>query len=1134
MRSPIEIRILAGFIGTLLLLFIASGYTYRTKAELADSARWVAHTHQVRAELGQLEVTIFEAESAQRNYLLTGEAKYKEAYARLVAEVHGYQQNLSRLVADNPEQTQNAASLHPFIVRRLNALARQISVFELQGVNAALADMASDDGMSAMAAIDSLVERMDNVEKQLLSQREAEYARNQEDSLGALPVMLAVATGMLVLLWRGIRRDFVVRAQARDALRASEEYNRAIVDNSPDCLTLLTLDGCLNYMGTKGRQLMDVDDFHAIENTDWLSLWKGEDHAAAQRAVEAARAGSSERFQGSCATFKGTPRSWDVIIAPVLGPDGKAQRLLAVARDITEHKHAEEALALERDRLDLALTSANLAMWDADLRTGRVSLDERWAGMLGEEPEAHVTTVEDLLNLAPPQDRDRLIAAVADVASGHSSEYLVEHQVRTSNGQWRWIQSHGKVVERDAHARALRVIGINSDITQRKQVEQDLTAAKEAAERANTAKDTFLATMSHEIRTPLNGLLGMLELFGLTTLDDEQRETLEIARDSGRSLVHIIDDILDFSKIEAGKLDLEEVPVTIAKVVEGVSDALAPVAHQKRVELITFCDPKIPETVGADPGRLRQILVNLAGNAVKFAGTEAVKAARVVIRADLVQVSDARAAVRFRVVDNGIGMSAETVSKLFQPFTQAESSTTRRFGGTGLGLSICSRLVALMGGRIAIESAPGRGSTFSVELDFPLVSGPASGQRRFDLSDLSVVVIAAADDMEEILSKYLADGGAQVCCADRIDDAIDKALRAKESGVALVIVVVDAENDPSRLRALEAGFAARPELASTRFVVIQRGRRRKPRLAGPASVTLDANAMRRSSFMRAVAIAAGRASPEREPAQREPLIAVDHAPTVEEAKAAGRLVLVVEDNATNQKVIRRQLNLLGYAAEFADDGVAALRMWQSRHHSIVLTDCHMPEMDGFELTAVLRQAETSTGRHTPIIAITANALKGEAEGCRAAGMDDYLAKPIPLALLKEMLSKWLPAQTDSVQTGRVATAAVNPQALEPIIGSDPALIVEFLQDFVPTARRGVTDIQAASGKRSAGGIAAHAHKLKSAARTIGADALADLCERLERAGKESDWATLDAASARLEVEFAAVKRFIQAYAAART
>jgi two-component system sensor histidine kinase/response regulator len=804
------------------------------------------------------------------------------------------------------------------------------------------------------------------------------------------------------------------------------------------------------------------------------------------------------------------------------------------ARDITERELAANELALERDRLDLALTSANLAMWDADLRTGRVSVDERWAEMVGDESGARVTTVEDLLSLAPAQDRERLLAAVTDAASGRSSEYLVEHQVQTRNGEWRWIQSHGKVVERDPEGRALRIIGINSNITQRKQVEQELTAAKEGAERANAAKDTFLATMSHEIRTPLNGLLGMLELLSLSQLDGEQRETLEIARDSGRGLVRIIDDILDFSKIEAGKLDLEQVPVRIARIVEGVCDTLAPIAHKKRVELITFCDPKIPETVGTDPVRLQQILFNLAGNAVKFTGTEAGNAGRIVIRADLVQVSDSRAAVRFRVVDNGIGMSAETVGKLFQPFTQAESSTTRRFGGTGLGLSICARLVKLMGGHMAIESEPGRGSTFSVDLDFPLVSDPASAERRFDLSELSVVVIAPADDVEEILSKYLADGGAQVHRAERIDDAVDEALTAKASGVPFVIVVVDAENDPSRIQALKTGFAGKPELAGTRFVVIQRGRRRTPRITGPASVTLDANAMRRASFMRAVAVAAGRASPEREPAQQEPLITVDHAPTLEEAQAAGRLVLVAEDNAINQQVIRRQLNLLGYAAEIADDGVAALRMWQSKHYGIVLTDCHMPEMDGFELTAALRQAEASGGRHTPIIAITANALKGEAERCRAAGMDDYLAKPMPLALLRDMLTKWLPARPDSAQAGATPTAAVNPQALAQIVGSDPAVIVEFLQDFVPAARKGVADIRAAFDKRSAKDIAAQAHKLKSAARTVGAGALADLCEHLERTGKESDWPALDAASPRLETEFAAVERFIQLYCAPKT
>jgi len=684
--------------------------------------------------------------------------------------------------------------------------------------------------------------------------------------------------------------------------------------------------------------------------------------------------------------------------------------------------------------------------------------------------------------------------------------------------------------------------GILRDITERKRANAELEQTRMKAEAASRAKSDFLATMSHELRTPMNGVLGMIDLLGHTELDAPQREMMDTVRESAFSLLGIIDDILDFSKIEAGMLEMERVPVSIARLVEGVAETLAPIAQRKDVELLVYSDPLIPDWVSADPVRLRQLLFNLAGNAVKFTVSEAGKVGRVAIRANVLKASGTNVSVCLQVADNGIGMTRETLEQLFRPFTQAESSTTRRFGGTGLGLSISKRLADMMGGKIEVQSEHGFGSTFRTLLDFEIVrGGTAESDNQPDVRNLRVVILAAPGDVRDMLVSYLTHGGAQVVVAEQVDDAMLKECMANTTSSPFVIVVADTNGDKDYAEELRRKFRGYPNLTDTRFVTIERGRRRTARMSEPGSVTIDANAMRRSAFLMAVAAAAGRATPEAAASESSAEITASRVPSTSEAEAAGRLVLVAEDNKTNQKVITRQLHLLGYAVELADNGREALAMWQNKRYGLVLTDCHMPEMDGFELTASLRHAECSDGRHTPVVAITANALKRERERCLAAGMDDYLAKPIPLVALRDTLARWLPAaeampesaafdgQATDDGRGQQGNAAVHPDALIKIVGNDPAVVAEFLGDFVLTAKEVVGEIQIAYRKRLAQEVAAFAHKLKSSARTIGADNLADLCQILEQAGRADDWTEIDAAMPRLDPGMAAVEHFISVF-----
>jgi signal transduction histidine kinase/DNA-binding response OmpR family regulator len=785
-------------------------------------------------------------------------------------------------------------------------------------------------------------------------------------------------------------------------------------------------------------------------------------------------------------------------------------RALAEVEQHRKRRQAEMDLRQTAEQLEEAQAAAHLGSWTFDVVSTQYIPSNEAYRIYGLTPGTAVR-MEDVLACVHPDDRNYVEQAWNIFLQGESAYDLV-YRIRVGN-QEKWVHERA-ALSRDGTGAIARIVGMVQDVTEHERRRISLLASEDAlrrlnteledivstrtaqleqarheAEVANRAKSSFLAAMSHEIRTPMNGVIGMLDVLHGSSLDGDQVEMVNLMRESGYALLAIIEDILDYSKIEAGRLDIESVPLAVEDVVEGACRLLDRMALKAGVELTLFVDPAIPPCILGDTVRLRQVLVNLISNAIKFSGGLS-RAARVAVRANLAGSDSERLWLQFQVTDNGIGMDTATVSRLFTPFVQADASTTRRFGGTGLGLAISHRLVHLMGGAIKVHSTLDSGSTFTLRLPFQYgLSQISADEKTANVAGLHCLVIGSKDSLADDLAAYLSHADATVHRAASLE-TIPKPEEAMHAG--LWVWIIDCGED----RPVAAEFYAKVRSRAgvdIRVVVlmVERGQRRTPRRVIPNLLTLDGNVLTRKRFLQAVAMAAGRIADAAAIDDRGQMGAKAKAPAREDALRQGRLILVADDNETNQKVILQQLRVLGYTADVASDGNEALHRFQGCRYGLVLTDLHMPQMDGYELTAAIRAAEPGN-RHTPIVALTANALKGEADRCRAAGMDDYLSKPVPLASFKAILDRWL--------TSRPVDISV----LTALIGNDSAVLHEILEDFRSSKERIAAELRSACGAELWAAAGAAAHKLKSSARAIGALALADLCESMEIAGAAGD------------------------------
>lgn len=704
-------------------------------------------------------------------------------------------------------------------------------------------------------------------------------------------------------------------------------------------------------------------------------------------------------------------------VAPVRDGNGQTTAYVAAQRDITQRKQTEDELRSRTSRLTTLIDNLQRGVLVEDETRHIVHINQTFCELFQIAAAPALLLGADCSDAAEQAktlftDPAAFVQRVGEILAQRQA--VLAEELALVDGRI-FERDYVPIMDGDNYRGNL---WLYRDITEAKRAEQALAVARDQALEASRLKSEFLATMSHEIRTPMNGVIGMTELLLDTSLDGQQREYAEVVLKEAEHLLSIINDILDFSKIEAGRLILEQQEFNPVTVIESVADLLSAQAAAKQLSLMTFIAPEVPLALRGDPGRLRQILLNLVGNAIKFTDQ-----GEVVTRLTVLATTASHVQLRGTVTDSGIGIAPAEQRRLFQPFTQVNGSTTRRHGGTGLGLAIAGRLVNLMGGEIGIESIEGQGSTFwfTIYLEQGTTAAPVAQHSPVALAGLHALVVDDNATHREILQAYLRAWGIQVDTVSRGTEAIMQLMRAAVAGQPYHFAIVDQSMPGMDGLALGQVISNEPALQKTHLIMLtafdekEQGRRALA-MGYAAYLTKPVRQAHLRESITAVLKRTGGA--ESQPVQaRPPRLSNAILPATPHDAAACQpaTILLVEDQVANQAVVLRQLTKLGYTADLVQNGLEAVeRLTQTPHsYRLVLMDCQMPLLDGFEATRRIRTYEQQQGGHITIVALTAQAMKGDQERCMATGMDDYLTKPMRLNDLKQTLTRWLPVPSSA-------------------------------------------------------------------------------------------------------------------------
>ena len=922
-----------------------------------------------------------------------------------------------------------------FTAARPSKVRAQLAALVKQAIALVLAEQFDSQGAHELGA--SLVrlhyvtpEALSRTHETLLQQfmegLPAEHAVALQPRLDKL--LVGVAAGFLVQMRGMILSEqeeirsalLTARQRAEKALRASEQQFHSTFDYAATGMALVSPDGRFLQVNRSMCAILGYDETELLP-LNWKALVHPEDRAADEAYVRSLLEDTIPVYQLEERYFHKHGHVIWILLSVSLVRDSEGQPLHFIAQfqDISERKLAEEALELERRQLRQIVNSAPVAMAMFDINGFYLAHSEKFLKDYGLEGQQIIgrhgfEVIPDL-----PADWQ---AMFFDAVQGRSAT--------VPEAMWR--RADGSVVYlRAAINPWYSAPGKTGGMVLVLDRIDELVQAREAALEASRLKSEFLATMSHEIRTPMHGVIGMTELLLRTPLTVEQRDFAGIIRDSAYALLNVLNDILDFSRIEAGRMQLDSVDFEPTALVESTAEVLLARAHQQRIALSTVVAPDVPRTLRGDPTRLRQVLLNLLSNAVKFTPQ-----GEVVVRVTAVSTTAQRIVLRFEVTDTGIGLSQTARARLFQPFTQADGSTTREYGGTGLGLAISKRLVEIMDGQIGVESVERRGSTFWFTVPLMHSSQPAPAdllQQSASLSGLRALVVDPSPTSREIMERYLESWAMRV---EGVASGAEALARLRQAAAVGPFSVALIDLQLTDMDALELGRTIQGDasIAGTRLILLTRFEESDRGAVGVQAgfTAFLPKPIKQANLLDTMLIVTARAvehpvretpGPEQgtsrngggvkaEPESLSPTSPAGPDATIVQPPGDPELILVAEDNPTNQKVVLLQLKQLGYKARAVSNGREALEALRAMPYALVFMDCLMPKMDGFAAARAIRQwerANPAPGRpRVPIVAMTAQVLHDQRERCLDAGMDDYLPKPTRIEDLRVILARWLP------------------------------------------------------------------------------------------------------------------------------
>ena len=1104
MKSRLTSFSAAAAAALLIALFSSLGWLlYQTVTQWRQANAQIKRTEASIQSAEQIYALTLSAESAMRRYVITGDQAALAPFSSAINALDRELNLASRFEQAAPGHHEELEEIAALAARRKAHFQETILLRRSSGFDSARVRTLTGAGSRITDELKAATQALSDRNRKDLADwefkaRSAALHRNSLLTTAFLVLFLLVAAALVAVLHTARRRRL-----AEVGLANANARLQGVLDSATQLSIIATdLEGRITLFNSGAEKMLGYtaaemlgrtpDIIHSVTEMELRGAELSETLKRPVQGfdifVQAARQGGYESREWIYVRKNGSGFPVELVVTGVKDHEGKLTGFLGLATDISARKKSQQQMR----KLSAAIKHSPTSIVITD-KEGLIEYANPKFFELTGYTEAEIAGQTPRLISSGKMPKEIYKDLWDTLLSGR--EWQGELLNKKKNGELFWEHASISPVK-DPQGNITHFVAVKMDITDRKLAQRETEKARDTALELARLKSEFLANMSHEIRTPMNAIIGMTGLLLDTPLNAQQSDYVKTVNGAGEALLDIINDILDFSKIESGKLHIEMLDFDLRETVESTADLLAPRAQSKGLELACLVEPDVPAHLRGDQGRLRQILLNLLGNAIKFTA-----AGEVVLKVSSLAGGVAGPRLKFSISDTGIGIPAGAQKNLFQVFTQADSSTTRKYGGTGLGLSISKKLAELMGGEIGLESEPGKGSTFWFTIPFEPASAPAPAERQgTEISGIKALIVDDNSANREIVSRYLANWKLRFETAASAEEALRRLRRDAGGPDPFRLALLDMQMPGMDGLMLARAMRDDAALAGVRKVMMTSlGRDMTPEeLAEAAIAVCLSKPVRTSALFNALSSAlAGTAD---EPA------ALPKAAAARPRNPYFR-VLVTEDNIVNQKVAVRQLEKLGYESDVAANGLEALEAMKRWPYDLVLMDCQMPEMDGYQATAEIRKAEQDQ-RHTPVVAMTADALQGDREKCIAAGMDGYIPKPVRIEQLAQTLAQWDTPLSASVLKDLTELAGPeNPEFLKEIIAA-------YLKDLPGRLEA----LRAAFAAGDAPALQQAAHALKGSSGNVGALRLHKICRIIEDIAKGGSAAGAGALLLALEAE----------------